>query len=47
MRTQEQHNFRNGRPSTLPGDDNFDFSVWAKLVRHQMMLSLQKRQREA
>ncbi len=47
MRAQDQHKSRNGRASTLPGDENFDFSVWAKLVKQQMMLSLQKRQREA
>lgn len=47
MRKQEQRNSYNKRLSMLPGDENFDFSVWAKLVRQQMMLSLQKRQREA
>ncbi|MEB3213174.1 MAG: hypothetical protein VKL39_17615 [Leptolyngbyaceae bacterium] len=45
MWTSNQRNGRKFSSSTLPGDENFDFSTWAQLVRQQMMSALQKRQR--
>ncbi|MEM7773237.1 MAG: hypothetical protein AAGA75_00765 [Cyanobacteria bacterium P01_E01_bin.6] len=47
MWTSNQGNARQLPSKPLPGDNNFDFASWAQLVRQQMMLSLEKRRREA
>ncbi|HHP7243286.1 MAG TPA: hypothetical protein ACFE0H_01225 [Elainellaceae cyanobacterium] len=31
--------------SPFPSDENFDFSLWSRLVKEQMVSTLQKRQR--
>jgi len=45
MKTQEKRMGVTDSSSAQPRDDNFDFGLWSRLVRQQMMSSLQKRQR--
>jgi hypothetical protein len=35
-----------GHASPFPGDENFDFALWSKLVRQQLITTLQRRHRE-
>ncbi|MGB3492977.1 MAG: hypothetical protein WBA57_09635 [Elainellaceae cyanobacterium] len=46
MNSQENRMGLTSAASAQPRDNNFDFGLWSRLVRQQMMSSLQKRQRE-